>query len=75
MPPLHWFSSDLSASSNLRTSPAPSSASSASCSVSSFEEKSGASSSGDEMLGGERHSGGGFRINPLQLIAAVSAMV
>jgi len=77
LPPVHWFTATdlMSTPSRARTSPTPSSVSSE-ASSSSFEEKSSVSSSDEfpaSLVAAEHR--GGFRVNPLQLIAAVSAIV
>lgn len=68
LPPSHWFSNvtDLT---HVRTSPTPSAASDSLSSASSIE-----STSSDEFLssGFEQR---GFRMNPMQLIARISAVV
>jgi hypothetical protein len=71
LPPSHWFSTNVAdlVPARVRTSPTPSSASDSLSSASSIE-----SSSSDELLssGFEQR---GFRVNPMTLIAAVSAVV
>jgi hypothetical protein len=69
LPPSHWFSNVVELVPAVRTSPTPSAASDSMSSASSIE-----SSSSDELLstGYEQR---GFKINPMQLIAAVSAVV
>lgn len=70
LPPSHWFSNAVDlVPSRIRTSPTPSSVSDSLSSASSIE-----STSSDELLssGFEQR---GFRVNPMQLIAAVSAIV
>lgn len=71
LPPIHWFSTDLSTPSRARISPTPSSVSDLS-SASSFEDAKSTTSS-EELLSFEPHRGG-FRVNPMHLIAAVSAI-
>jgi len=70
LPPSHWFSNVVElVPARVRTSPTPSAASDSMSSASSIE-----SNSSDELLstGYEQR---GFKINPMQLIAAVSAVV
>jgi hypothetical protein len=76
MPPLDWFSVDLNLNRRGGSSPTPSSVSDSlsSASASSFEDSKSLASSGDELLSIGYGSPGGFRLNPLQLIAAVSAV-
>lgn len=73
MPPIHWFSTDLSTPSRARVSPTPSSISDSLSSTSSLESTG---SSSDEMLSMafDGHHRGGFRVNPMQLIATISAL-
>lgn len=66
LPPVHWFSTDLR-SNGPRNSPTPSSASSVS---SSFEDAKSVSS--EESIGSSLSEPRGFRVNPMQLIAAVA---
>jgi hypothetical protein len=66
LPPIHWFSTDLR-STGSRNSPTPSSASSIS---STFEDAKSVSSDGS--IGSSLSDQRGFRINPMQLIAAVA---
>lgn len=74
LPPIHWFSTDLTTPLRARTSPTPSSISDSMSLASSFEDSKSTSSS-EEMLTVFEHSRSGFRVNPMQLIAAVSALV
>jgi hypothetical protein len=68
LPPSHWFSTNIELPARVRTSPTPSAASDSLSSASSLE-----STSSDELLTVMEQRG--FRVNPLQLIAAVSAVV
>jgi len=70
LPPSHWFSNVVElVPARVRTSPTPSAASDSMSSASSIE-----SSSSDELLS-SGYEQRGFKINPMQLIAAVSAIV